>query len=170
MIESMRKTIDHLKGFYQLLSGNKDQISLIDQCSVVIPDMGTVTMNSIAIVSADKGTIVIRPYLAQYSKAIQAKVQSMGMSPHSDGKNIYVPIPATGPEQREKIVGQVKKMAEESKVAIRNLRRTAMDETNNIKSEDDKNRERANIDKTTKEFESQIEELCANKIHQITRG
>lgn len=96
----------------------------------------------------------------------------LGLTPANDGKVIRLPIPALTTERRKELVKMVKKMAEEAKVALRNIRRDANEQIKKLKndkqiSEDDAHRATDEVQKITDEFIKKVDGLAADKEKEI---
>ncbi|MCI5121374.1 MAG: ribosome recycling factor, partial [Candidatus Electrothrix sp. AUS4] len=103
-------------------------------------------------------------------KAIMAS--DIGLTPASDGKVIRLNIPQLTEERRKELVKQVKKIAEEYKVGVRNDRRDANDAFKNLKndkeiSEDEMFRYQDEVQKVTDEFITRIDEIAAGKEKEV---
>jgi ribosome recycling factor len=108
--------------------------------------------------------------LADIEKAILKS--DLGLNPVNDGKIIRLPIPALTTERRKELVKMVKKMEEEAKVALRNLRREANEDLKEMKkekmlSEDDAHRGQDEVQKLTDEFAKKAEAQAAEKEKEI---
>jgi ribosome recycling factor len=96
----------------------------------------------------------------------------LGLNPVNDGKIIRLPIPALTTERRKELVKIVKKMEEEAKVALRNIRREANDDFKEMKkeklmSEDDTHRGQDEVQKVTDEYTKKVEAQSADKEQEI---
>jgi ribosome recycling factor len=96
----------------------------------------------------------------------------LGLTPANDGKVIRLPIPALTTERRKELVKMVKKMGEEAKVALRNIRRDANEQFKKLKgdkqiSEDDAHRATDEVQKVTDEFIKKVDALAAEKEKEI---
>lgn len=96
----------------------------------------------------------------------------LGLTPANDGKVIRLPIPALTTERRKELIKMVKKMAEEAKVALRNIRRDANEQIKKLKndkqvSEDDAHRATDEVQKITDEFIKKADGLAADKEKEI---
>jgi ribosome recycling factor len=96
----------------------------------------------------------------------------LGLNPVNDGKLIRLPIPALTTERRKELVKVVKKMGEEAKVALRNIRREANDQLKDLKkdkllSEDDAHRGQEEVQKVTDEFIKKVDAQAAEKEKEI---
>ena len=125
---------------------------------------------------ADAKTLVIAPYDASTLKAIEKAIQTsdIGINPNNDGKVIRLVFPQLTEERRRDLATQVKKMGEDAKVAIRNIRRDANEDIkkqkkDNILTEDDvKDAEKAVQDITDKYIKN-IDNLSAVKEKEIMK-
>ena len=98
----------------------------------------------------------------------QLLAENLGITPSNDGKVIRLVFPALTEERRKEIVKQIKKMAEDAKVAVRNVRRDAMDSLKKMKaskelSEDEHAICEKDVDKVISEAVEKIDKLCADK-------
>ncbi|HZE20784.1 MAG TPA: ribosome recycling factor, partial [Desulfobaccales bacterium] len=96
----------------------------------------------------------------------------LGLNPVNDGKIIRLPIPALTTERRKELVKTVKKMEEEAKVALRNVRREANDDFKEMKkekimSEDESHRGQDEVQKITDEYTKKVEAQSADKEQEI---
>lgn len=96
----------------------------------------------------------------------------LGLNPANDGNVIRVPIPALNEERRKEIVKLVKKFAEESRVAIRNIRRDGIEELKKQEkeahfSEDERKSAETEIQKMTDKHTKEIDELLAHKEKEV---
>jgi len=132
-------------------------------------------VNQVATVTVPESRlIVIQPWdpqtLPQIEKAIIAS--DIGLTPVSDGKVIRLNIPQLTEERRKELVKQVRKIAEEFRVAVRNVRREANDQLKKLKkdkeiSEDDMYRLQEEVQKLTDEYIKQIDEICSSKEKEV---
>ncbi len=118
--------------------------------------------------------ILIRPFdpsvIGDIVKAIQAS--DIGLTPNSDGKAVRLNVPPLSVEQRKKLVGRVKDLAEEARVAIRNIRRDAnkqadTETTDKVLTEDDNERCKEEIQALTKRFEGRVNEIAEKKSAEV---
>ncbi len=118
--------------------------------------------------------IVIQPWDPQMLPVIEKAILSsdLGLTPANDGKVIRLTIPQLTEERRKELVKQVKKIAEEFKVAVRNVRRETNDSLKKMKkdkdiSEDDMFRLQEEAQKATDAFIKQIDEVAAGKEKEV---
>jgi ribosome recycling factor len=118
--------------------------------------------------------ILIRPFdpsvIGEIVKAIQTS--DLGLTPNSDGKVVRLNVPSLSVEQRKKLVNRVKELAEEARVAIRNIRRDGnkqaeVEQTGKILTEDDVTSCKDEMQSLTKKFESKVNELADKKSAEI---
>ena len=118
--------------------------------------------------------ILIRPFdpsvIGDIVKAIQTS--DLGLSPNSDGKVVRLNVPPLSVEQRKKLANRVKELAEEARVAIRNIRRDAnkqadVEQTDKILTEDDVKTCKDEIQSLTKRFETKVNEMADKKSAEI---
>lgn len=148
--------------------------SLLD--SIRADYYGTPTpINQMASVSVpDARTLVIQPWEASQLKAIEKAIMAsdLGLTPVNDGKVIRLAMPSPTEERRKQLAKSVHKIAEESRVAIRNVRREANDKLKGMArdkkvSEDDERRGHDQIQKTTDKFIAKVDELLKKKEQEI---
>ena len=127
-----------------------------------------------AVSSPDPRTLVIQPWDGSLLKAIEKAIQTsdLGINPQNDGRVLRLAFPQLTEERRKELTKQVKKYGEEGKVAVRNIRRDAMDEIkkktkkSEITEDDQKNLEKELQDLTDKRCK-EIDELTAKKDKEL---
>ncbi|MFO8007301.1 MAG: ribosome recycling factor [Candidatus Brocadiia bacterium] len=124
----------------------------------------------------DPQLIVIKPYdpnsLEDIEKAIQKS--DIGIHPQNDGKVIRLAVPPLSQERREQMAGRIKTLAEEARVAIRNIRRDAnrqldKEEKDSAISEDDCRRAKEEVQDLTDTAEAEVDEVLEKKLEDIMR-
>jgi ribosome recycling factor len=137
---------------------------------------GTPTaINQMASVSVpDARTLAIQPWEANQLHAIEKAIMKsdLGVTPVNDGKIVRLTMPPLTEERRKQLAKNVAKMAEDGRVAIRNLRREANDKLKSMAkdkkvSEDDERRGHDQIQKTTDKFIAKVDELLRKKEQEI---
>jgi ribosome recycling factor len=118
--------------------------------------------------------IVIQPWDKTAIEDIEKAIlkSELGLTPMNDGKVIRISIPPLTEERRKELVKVARKMSEENKVSIRNIRRDANEMLKDLKkekeiTEDDLFRSQEEVQKATDQFISQVDELCAAKEKEI---
>ena len=134
-----------------------------------------VPINQVASITVPQpDLLVVHPWdksvLPEIEKAIRAS--DLGLNPSNDGNVIRIPIPPLTEERRKELVKLVRKMAEEGRVAIRNIRRDANEKVRRLKkdgeiSEDDAMRLEKEIQKLTDEYIEKIDEVLEHKEKEI---
>ncbi len=114
--------------------------------------------------------VVIKPYEANQLRNIEDSIRNsdLGLNPSNDGNVIRISIPQLTEERRRDLVKQAKSKGEDAKVAVRNIRRKAMEELSRIKKdgeagEDEVSRAEKDLDKSTHQYTNQIDELVKHK-------
>ena len=159
---------------YRRLRTGRASVSLVD--GIRVEYYGTSTpLNQLATLTIpDPRTIMIQPWdttvIGDVEKAILKS--ELGLTPMNDGKIIRINIPPLTTERRRELVKVVKKMAEEAKVAVRNIRRDANEMIKDLKkdkeiSEDDQFRAQEETQKITDEFIKRIDALYTTKEKEI---
>lgn len=114
--------------------------------------------------------VVIKPYEASQLKPIEDAIRNsdLGVNPSNDGNVIRISVPQLTEERRRELVKQAKSKGEDAKVSIRNIRRKAMEELARIRKdgeagEDEVGRAEKDLDKSTGQYTTQIDELVKHK-------
>ncbi|MBR1983887.1 MAG: ribosome recycling factor [Clostridia bacterium] len=177
MMETMEKTdktISVLSSEYATIRAGRANPHILDK--VLVDYYGTPTpINQVGNISVSEGRcLVISPWDASMLKVIEKQLlaDNIGITPSNDGKVIRLVFPVLTEERRKELVKQTKKMAEDSKVAIRNVRRDAMDALKKMKnnkelSEDEHATCEKEIDKVISEAIEKVEKVSAEKEKDI---
>ena len=173
-IERTDKTVSVLNSEYVTIRAGRANPHILDK--VLVDYYGTPTpINQVGNISVSEGRIlVISPWDASMLKVIEKQIlaDNIGITPANDGKVIRLVFPILTEERRKELVKQTKKMAEDSKVAVRNIRRDAMDALKKMKnnkelSEDEHAICEKDVDKLISETIERIEKLSAEKEKDI---
>jgi ribosome recycling factor len=173
-IERTDKTISVLQSDYVTIRAGRANPHILDK--ILVDYYGSPTpINQVGNISVSEGRcLVIAPWDASMLKVIEKQllVENIGITPSNDGKVIRLVFPALTEERRKELVKQIKKMAEDSKVAARNIRRDGMDAIKKMKnnkelSEDEHATCEKEIDKIISETIDKIDKLCADKEKDI---
>lgn len=128
--ERMLKTIEVVKANYASVRAGRANAAMLDR--ILVEYYGTPTpLNQVAaIASPDPRTLTIQPWDATLLKAIEKAIQTsdLGINPQNDGRIIRLNFPQLTEERRKDLIKQVRKYGEDGKVALRNIRRDAMEE------------------------------------------
>lgn len=174
MKEKMTKSIAVLEKEYAGMRAGRANASILDK--IVVDYYGVPTpIQQMAAVSVSEGRIlIIQPWdvstINPISKAIQAS--DIGINPMNDGKVIRLTFPPLTEERRKALCKDVSKIAEDSKVAVRSIRRDAIDKIkamkkNNEITEDDQKNAETKIQKITDEFIKEIDTISDKKEKEI---
>jgi ribosome recycling factor len=172
--ERMEKAIRKLKGDLAGIRTGRANPGLVDSLRVEVYG-SAVPIKQVASVGApEPNQIVIRPYDPGTIKDIEKAIQTsdLGFNPQSDGRVIRLNVPPLSTEVRRKMVARVKELAEESKVAVRNIRRDGnkqadQGEKDKDFSEDDRDQAKEEIQELTKTYESQATEAAKAREKEV---
>ena len=172
--ERMEKSValltDQLKG----VRTGRANVGLVESIRVEYYGSPTPLKQMANLSTPEPQQILIRPFdptvIGDIVKAIQAS--DIGLTPNSDGKVVRLNVPSLSVEQRKKLVGRVKDLAEEARVSIRNIRRDAnkqadQEQAEKILTEDDLATCKEEIQALTKRFEGKVNELAEKKSEEI---
>ncbi len=174
--EKIEKTLEVLADALRKIRTGRASPTLIE--GLRADYYGTPTpLKQIAQISvADAQMLVIRPFDAGALQAIEKAIQKsdLGLSPATDGKIIRLAIPPLSEERRKQMVGLVGQAAEQSKIAIRNVRRDALKQVDDEEkkgelTEDDAERSRDEIQTMIKKYEAQIDETVKKKSDELLK-
>ncbi len=172
--DRMGKSIESLKREYSRLRTGRASISLLDGIRVSYYDTPTPLNQMASLAVPEPRLIVIQPWDKTAIEDIEKAIlkSELGLTPINDGKVIRISIPPLTEERRKELVKVARKMSEENKVAIRNIRRDANEMLKDLKkekeiTEDDLYRSQEEVQKATDQFISQVDELCAAKEKEI---
>ena len=174
MNERMGKSLEALKRDYSRLRTGRASISLLDGIRVSYYDTQTPLNQMASLAVPEPRLIVIQPWDKTAIEDIEKAIlkSELGLTPMNDGKVIRIAIPPLTEERRKELVKVARKMAEDNKVAIRNIRRDANEMLKDLKkekeiTEDDLFRSQDEVQKVTDQFISEVDELCATKEKEI---
>ncbi len=172
--ERSKKTISVLKEDLNTVRAGRANPALLDKVSVQYYGSPTPLKNLSNISTPDPRTLLITPFdpksIGEIEKAIN--MANIGINPSNDGKCIRLVIPPVTEDRRKELTKTVKKMGEESKVAVRNLRRDANDhlkklEKNHEITEDESKKALDDVQKATDKVIKEIDEIVAAKEKEI---
>jgi ribosome recycling factor len=172
--ERMEKAIRKLKSDLAGIRTGRANPGLVDSLKVEVYGSLTPIKQIASVAAPEPNQIVIRPYDPGTLKDIEKAIQTsdLGFNPQSDGRLIRLNVPPLSTEVRRKMVGRVKELAEEAKVALRNIRRDGnktADQAEKDKdlSEDDRDNVKEEIQNLIKEYESQINDLAKGREKEV---
>ena len=172
--EKMLKTIEHVKADFAAVRAGRANAGVLAR--IMVEYYGTPTpLNQVAaIASPDPRTLTIQPWDGTLLRAIEKAIQTsdLGINPQNDGRIIRLAFPQLTEERRKELTKQVHKYGEDGKVAIRNIRREAMDafkkaeKKSEITEDDLKKLEKELQDITDKQCKA-LDELTAKKEKEL---
>lgn len=171
----MQKSVEATQRSFNTIRTGRANPALLDRVSVEYYGAPTPLKSLATINTPDASTIAVQPFdrgsLNLIEKAIQ--MADLGLVPNNDGATIRINIPPLTAERRKEFVKLAAKFAEEGKVAIRNVRRDAVDavrkqEKASEVSEDEARDLQDQIQKLTDKYTAKIDELLADKEKDIT--
>ena len=161
--EKMGKTIEVVKGDFASVRAGRANAGVLDRITVEYYGTPTPLQQVASISTPDPRTLQIQPWDGSLLKAIEKAIQTsdLGINPQNDGRVIRLAFPQLTEERRVELTKQVRKYGENGKVAIRNIRREAMDkfkamEKKSELTEDDR-----------KECEKELQELTDKRCKEI---
>ena len=170
----MKKTVEALQNQFSAIRAGRANPSVLDKIRVEY--YGTPTpINQIASISSpDPRTLMIQPWDASSLKAVEKAIHSsdLGINPTNDGRFIRLLFPQPTEERRKELIKQVNKYAEESKIAVRNIRRDAVErykaekKTGEI-TEDDLTNTEKDLQKLTDNYIKEIDKAAEKKEAEI---
>ena len=172
--DRMKKAIANLQKEFQTIRTGRANPALLDR--VEVEYYGTPTpLKSLANISTPDGrSLLIQPYDKGSLKDIEQAIHKsqLGLTPNNDGSVIRLTIPQPTEERRKELVKLVKKFGEETKVAVRNVRRDGADELKKLKganlSEDEIKRQEESLQKITDKQVKDIDKMIHDKEQEIT--
>ena len=163
--EKMNKTISVLQENFSEVRAGRANPAILNK--IRVDYYGTPTpINQVAGISEPEARlIVIQPWDISLLKEIEKEIlkAEIGINPNNDGKVIRLAFPELNEERRKELVKEVKKMAEDSKVSIRSIRREAMDEAKKLQKDNQMTEDEL------KGAEDKIQKLTDNKIAEIDK-
>jgi ribosome recycling factor len=172
--ERMEKAVNVFRDELRGLRTGRATPALVDSIRVEYYGSPTPLKQLAQINTPDPQQIVIRPFDQNSLKDIEKAIRSsdLGMSPNNDGKMIRLIVPAMSGEQRQKMVARIKKLTEESKVALRNIRRDAnkhFDQAEKDKemTEDERDKGKEEVQSLLKKFEDRVSDMADKKSKEV---
>ncbi len=159
----MDKALEHLEDEFGAVRAGRANPKVLDRITVEYYGSET-PLNGVATISSpDARTLVISPWDTKLLKDIQKAIQTsdLGINPQNDGRVIRLTFPMLTEDRRKELVKQVKKYAEDAKVAMRNIRRDGMDYVKKLK----KNSEITEDDQ--KKAEKDLQDLLDKMIKKV---
>lgn len=172
--EKMQKTLHVLAGDYAAIRAGRANPGVLEKIVVDYYGVPTPIPQMAAVSVAEARVLVIQPWDASTLKSIEKAIQTsdLGINPTNDGKVIRIMFPQLTEERRREISKDVSKLCEEAKVAIRSIRRDAIDKFKAMKknaeiTEDDLKSAEKDVQTLTDKYCKEADEMSAKKEKEI---
>jgi ribosome recycling factor len=172
--QRMDKTVETTQEHFNSVRTGRASAALLDRISIDYYGTDTPLKNMATISTPEARMLTIQPFDPSSIKQIEKTIQEsdLGLTPSNDGKMIRLPIPQLTEERRKELVKLVKQMAEEGRVAVRNVRRDAIRHLGDLVrngdvGDDEERAAEARVQKLTDEHTAKIDELVKRKEAEI---
>ena len=172
--EKMSKSIDSVSADFASVRAGRANASVLDRIMVDYYGSPTPIQQIASITSPDPRSLVIQPWDTSAVKLIKKAIETsdLGINPQDDGRSLRLAFPQLTEERRKELVKQIHKYGENGKVAIRNIRRDAMDyfkkmEKKSEITEDELKAAEKYLQKMTDDSCKKIDELLAKKEKEL---
>lgn len=170
----MEKTLEVLGSQFASVRAGRANAQVLDRITVSYYGQDTPVGQVASISSPDPRTLVIQPWDGSLLKPIEKAIQlsDLGINPQNDGRIIRLVFPQLTEERRRELTKQVRKYAEDAKVALRNVRRDAMDYVKALKkkseiTEDDQKKAEKDLQELTDKYIKKVDTACAAKEKEL---
>jgi len=170
----MGKSVEHARGEFNTVRTGRASASLLDRIEVDYYGTPTPLKQLATINVPEPRMLTIAPYDASSIRSVEKAIQEsdLGLTPSNDGKVIRLPIPQLTEERRKELVKVVRQMAEEGRVAVRNVRRDAIKHLeelvkNGDVGDDDERAAEGRVQKLTDDHTTRIDDLLKRKEAEI---
>ncbi|MBI4612179.1 MAG: ribosome recycling factor [Planctomycetes bacterium] len=171
--EKMEKSLSVMKESSRGVRGGRATAGLVE--SVMVSCYGSqMRLKEVAVISTpDPRTLVVKPFDPSVAGEIEKAIQKSqtGLTPQNDGKIIRLSVPPLSEERRKQLVTQVKKLGENAKVSLRNIRHEALAQAEKLKKdgtpEDEVFRLKDKVHEAIKEYEKKVDEVFEGKKKEI---
>ena len=171
----MQKTCNALTAQLATIRAGRANASVLDQIQVDYYGVPTPIQQMATIATPDPRSLLIQPWDASTLKAIERAIlaSDLGINPQNDGRAIRLVFPPLTEERRKDLAKQTKKYGEESKVAIRNIRRDAIEKFKKQQkaseiTEDDYKIAEKDVQKLTDDYIKEIDKITEKKEKELT--
>ncbi len=170
----MDKTLEILQEDFGAIRAGRANARVLDRITVEYYGVDTPVGQVGTISSPDARTLVIQPWDGSLLKKIEKAIQAsdLGINPQNDGRVIRLVFPQLTEERRKELAKQVRKYGEDAKVAVRNVRRDAMDYIKKLKkdseiTEDDQKKAEKDLQELTDKYIKKVDEVCGAKEKEL---
>jgi len=172
--EKMNKSIESVAADFAAVRAGRANAAVLDRINVDYYGSPTPIQQIAAISSPDARTLLITPWDGSALKSIEKAIQNsdLGINPQNDGKSIRLNFPQLTEERRKELVKQIHKYSEGGKVAVRNIRRDAIDHFKKLEkkseiTEDELKQAEKDLQKLTDDSCKKLDELLAKKEKEL---
>ena len=170
----METTVEVLVSDFDSVRAGRANAKVLDRITVPYYGAESPIAQVASVSSPDPRTLTIQPWDSSLLKPLEKAIQAseLGINPQNDGRLIRLVFPQLTEERRKDLTKQVKKYAEDSKVAVRNIRREAVDSFKKQQkkseiTEDDLKKAEKDIQDLTDKYIKKIDDLCAEKVKEL---
>ena len=170
----MDKALDHLAEEFGAVRAGRANAKVLDRITVDYYGQETPLNGVASISSPDARTLVISPWDSKLLRSIEKAIltSDLGINPQNDGRVIRLVFPMLTEERRKELAKQVRKYAEEAKVAMRNIRRDGMDYIKKLKkkaeiTEDDQKKAEKELQDLLDKYIKKVDEATAAKEKEL---
>ena len=170
----MKKTTEVLSQQLEAVRAGRANAAVLNQISVEYYGVPTPIQQVASVSVPDPRTLMIQPWDASILKGIEKAIlaSELGINPQNDGRVIRLVFPQLTEERRKELTKQVKKYGEDAKVAIRNVRRDAVDFVKKAQkkgelTEDDQKKAEKDIQDLTDKYIKKVDEMCGKKDKEL---
>jgi ribosome recycling factor len=172
--EKMEAAIDYLRKEFRGIRTGRASTGLVEHIKVEYYGSPTDLRQLATISTPDASLIIIKPFDPQSLKDIEKAIfaSDLGITPNADGKIIRLAVPPLSIERRNQLAGQLKRMAEAARIAVRNARRDGNKDAEHQQkatelTEDEARKTRDDIQKLTGDYEKKITEILEVKTKEV---
>lgn len=172
--EKMKKTLSALEREYNSVRAGRANAAVLDRITVDYYGVASPIQQVAAVSVPEARTLMIQPWDASILRDIEKAIltSDIGINPQNDGRVIRLMFPPLTEERRKEIVKDIRKTAEDSKVAVRNLRRDALEKLKGLKkanqiTEDDEQNGEKKIQNLTDKYCKEVDNMSAAKEKEI---
>ena len=171
----MEKTCQNLTATLATIRAGRANAAVLDQITVDYYGVPSPIQQVASVSTPDPRSLLIQPWDQSLLKALEKAIlaSDLGINPQNDGRSIRLVFPPLTEERRKELARQTRKYGEEAKVAIRNIRRDAIEkfkkqQKNSEITEDDYKIAEKDIQKLTDDFIKEIDKICEKKEKELT--
>ena len=170
----MDRTLEVLASDFAAVRAGRANAQVLDRIMVGYYGVDTPINQVGTISSPDARTLIIQPWDGSLLKAIEKAIQTseLGINPQNDGRVIRLVFPQLTEERRKELTKQVRKYGEDAKVALRNVRRDAVEHVKKAQkkselTEDEEKKAEKDIQDMTDKFTKKVDDMCAKKEKEL---